>query len=167
MRKTLIGLVALSAFALAVPATAHTGPNMSSHTFTGAIPCATVCSYWVDNGFTPCEAPFPPGAFLDRLTGAAPTPPSGKVAILEATLDSQIDWDSFLCANTTAREELAQGANILGNPCDNILGPNNLVPVGCHEDMSTPVVGGQRVIIRAYNWSDVGPAQAKWWYLFI
>lgn len=167
MRKTIIGLVAIGAFALAVPASAHVGANPQSHTFAGAVPCAVACSYWVEQGFTPCEAPFPPGAYLDRTTNAAPTPPAGKIVVLEATLDSGVDWDSFLCANNAAKTELAQGANILGEPCDNVLGSNNLAPVGCHEDMSTPVTAGQTVIFRAYNWSDAGPATGKWWFTII
>lgn len=167
VRKTLIGLVAFGAFALAVPATAHTGSGMTNYTFTGAVPCAVACSYWVDNGFTPCEAPFPPGAYLDKTTPGAPTPGAGKIAVLEATLDVDIDWDSFLCAKTAAATELAQGANILGDPCDNVLGANNLAPIGCHEDMSTPVTAGQQVTFRAYNWSDAGSAIGKSWVTII
>lgn len=171
VRKTLIGLAAISAFALALPASAHNATpdsvNKQTHTFTGAVPCAVACSYWVNNGFTPCEAPFPPGAFLDKKTSAAPAPGVGKIAVLEGTLDMQLDWDSFFCADTTARTELAQGANILGDPCDNILGGGSLAPVGCHEDLSTPVVGGQTVIFRAYNWSDAGSATGKSWVRII
>jgi hypothetical protein len=168
VRKTFIGLLAASALFMAAPAQSHPVPaNGGTYTFQGAAPCAVVCSYWVDQGFTPCENPFPPGSFLDKVTNAAPTPPTGKIIVLEATLDSTLDWDSFMCANNATKTELAQGANILGEPCDNLLGPNNAAPVGCHEDMSTPITAGGTVILRAYNWSDAGPAIAKWGFTFI
>lgn len=169
MRKTFIGLLAAGALFMAAPAQSHVISSSGGGTFTfqGAAPCAVACSYWVDQGFTPCETPFPPGAYLDKTTNGAPAPAAGKtVTVLEGTLDSTVDWDSFLCASV-AGAELAQGANILGEPCDNLLGSNSLAPVGCHEDLSTPRTTGQTTVFRAYNWSDVGPAPAVWHYLSI
>lgn len=147
------------------PVLAHVRAGATEVVFSGALPCTVVCSYWIDNGFTPCEAPFPRGSYIDHITAPAPTPPPTKVVALEATLDMEIDWDMFLCSNTTPPREIETGIGTpVQPPCDNRLGPNNVIPIGCHEDHSTPVVAGQTVILRAYNWSD--PLDATGRYSF-
>lgn len=171
MRKTFIGLLAAGALFMSAPAQAHdpfSPAGGGTYIFQGAAPCAVGCSYWVNQGFTPCENPFPPGAYQDKVTNGAPPPAADKtVTILDAHMDATIDWDSFFCESGGLHAELAQGANILGEPCDNIAGENSLAPVGCHEQLSTPRKLGQTTIFRAYNWSDVGPAPASWHYLSI
>ena len=164
MRAMVAAAVAVAL--LAAPAQAHTRAGATEVVFSGAVPCSVVCSYWIDNGFTPCEVPFPPGSYIDHITAPAPTPAPGKVVVLEATLDSEIDWDLFLCSNTTPPRETGKVTPVQP-PCDNRLGQNHVVPIGCHEDHSTPMVAGQTVILRAYNWSDALPATGRYWFLSV
>lgn len=153
------------ALSIGAPASAHE-LNGTDVTFDGAIPCAVACSYWIENGFTPCEAPFPPGSYVDHLTSPAPAAPAGKIIVFEATLDPEIDWDSFFCANNAARTELPYGACLcLPPPCDVVVAGMGVA--GCHEDFSYPFVAGQQVIFRAYNWSDALPARGEYGFLFI
>lgn len=162
-----LSAVTMLLLATAAPAGAHTGANATRVMFSGAIPCAVVCAYWVNNGFEPCENPFPPGAYVDVLTAPAPTPPEGKVAIIEATLDMVVDWDSFLCESEPPYREIAQGANILGEPCGGH-GPTEwLFPPGCHEDMSALLRAGQTTIFRAYNFLDAPPATGRYWFVIV
>lgn len=174
IQRTIAMVLALTISA-ATAASAHTPPagvvQDTSYLFPvgvtpdGALPCTVVCSYWIDNGFTPCENPFPPGSYLERVTAPAPAAPTGKVAVLEVTLDVEIDWDMFLCTSP-GRIELP-GDDILGEPCDNLLGENNVVPIGCHENASAPVASGRQILIVVYNWSDVFDAHGRSWISFI
>lgn len=159
MKRTSILVAIFMAWMSFAPAQAHRGADATAVSFAGAVPCALVCAYWVDMGFSACEKPFPPGSYVDHLTTAAPSRDPGKIVVLEATLDSEIDWDGFLCADEVGNRELAQLTSYFG-PCESPLGPW----AGCHEDGSTPVVPGQRVIFRAYNWSDAPPATGHFWF---
>lgn len=164
--KRLIAALAIFG-ATAQPAAAHSGPPGASEVTFEALPCAVACAYWLDNGFEACERPFPPGSYADHLTAPAPAPPEGKrVVVLEATIDPKVDWDLFLCESEPPHRGYPRG-HILGEPCDNLLGSNNLVPVGCHEDYSAPLKVGQTVILRAYNWSDPLPTTGRYWFTFI
>lgn len=146
----------------AVPAGAHTRPGATEVTFEG-LPCAVACASWVDEGFFPCENPFPPGSYDDALTTPAPTPDPGRFVILTGTIDPELDWDVYFCESEPPYRELAQGANLDQQRCDT-LGQNSAIPLGCHEDMSIPVRAGQTVIMRAYNWSDALPATGHYWF---
>lgn len=160
---------AVSVMLFAAPASAHVNAGATRVTFGVTVPCAIACAYWVDNGFTPCENPFPPGSYDDRVTAAAPAVPEGKILILEATLDAEIDQDLFLCADNATRLELAQGWS-----CGNSLSSYSCVPAPCddptgircyrHEHASTPIRPDQRVIMRAYNWSDPSSATGHYWF---
>ena len=161
--KIVAAAVLLALTTLATPAAAH-DLNGTDVSFVGAIPCAIACASWVDNGFLPCEAPFPQGSYVDHVTHAAPSAP-GKVTVLEGTIDPVIDWDEYFCANDETRREMGQGANILGDPCSFMIG--DILIGGCHEDMSTPVAPGQTVIFRAYNWSDALPAPGEYSFTLI
>lgn len=157
MRKML--LVAALAFAVvspAVPASATHKSGAVHWDFTASVPCLTVCSYWLDNGFTPCEAPFPPGSYEDKISAPAPTPSSGKVQVITFEIFPVLDWDSFICANNSAKTQLGQGANNVGDPCDGILGPNDLSGTGCYESATVPTTSGSTYVLRGYNWQD-GP----------
>lgn len=112
-----------------------------------ALPCTQAC--WVI-AETPCTTPPPEGTYADIVTPPAPEGADGRTAILEVTIRPIGDWDLYLCSTTTGGT-LGVGANILGEPCDNALGPNNVVPMGCEETASTPVQVGQTVIVRAVN----------------
>jgi hypothetical protein len=163
MRRFVVVAATLATIAFSVPgAQAHVG----THDFNSgaATPCAAMCSYWdvpTRLGFTPCEYPFPDGSFVDILTEAAPPLASGKThEVLQIEIDPTLDWDSFICSKGTGvsngtQKQLAQGANNLGENCDNALGSNNPVEEGCIEKASTPAVPGTQYVIRLYNWIDV------------
>lgn len=166
-------MIALTTFvltmAVASPSGAHTYPGATPVEWE-ALPCAVACSYWINNGFTPCSNPFPPGSFDDVRTAPAPEREEGKVIVLEATLDPVVDWDLFLCVGNPPTDQTCttgECVTIIGEPCDTPLGPNHIVPAGCHEDASTPVSPGQTVILRAYNWSDPLPATGSYWFRII
>jgi hypothetical protein len=167
MRKTLLALTLAGTVIAGVPAQGH----FAEHRFTlvGAVPCATACSYWTDDlGFSECSNPFPEGSWVDIVTESAPTPPAGKKMILEFETFPQIDWDSWICALLSNGSHngatLAQGANVLLENCDNLLGPDNPVPVGCKEKAVVPAEAGKRYVLRAYNYFDVAddPGVYRW-----
>jgi hypothetical protein len=157
MRKILLAAaLAMATVAPAMPANANHKAGAVHWEFTASVPCLVVCSYWIDNGFTPCEAPFPPGSYEDRVSAAAPNPGAGKLGLLTFEIFPVLDWDSFVCANDSARTQLGQGANAVGDPCDGILGPNDLSGTGCYESVTIPVTQGTTYRLRGYNWQD-GP----------
>lgn len=158
-------VIAMIALLLPTAVRAHPGPDATDVTFE-ALPCAGACAYW-QSAPSPCEAPFPPWAFDDVVTAPAPAAPPGMITVLEATIDPAVDWDLWICANHPSRVELAQGANIIGEPCQNALGPSSVVPAGCHEDASTPVREGQTVILRAFNYLDIPTATGCYWFTFV
>ena len=154
MRRTLLTVTMM--LAIAAPAQARVEWGASHHvSYFGAVPCATVCAYWIDNGFTPCEAPFPPGAYIDRITVPAPAA-SGRAIVLAGEFRSPIDWDFFACENTDERTEIAQGANFVGDPCYPLIPlPQEAgMPTGCQEALSAVVAPGSTTVLRGYNWSD-------------
>lgn len=140
----------------------------------GTVPCAVGCSYWTpaaSAGYRPCENPFPPTSIVDFLTASAPTPPAGKKMILELTTFPEVDWDTWICGflsnGSPNGGELAQGANILGQLCDNALGADNPIPVGCIEQAQAPAEAGKRYVMRAYNWSDLRDAPAIYNWIMV
>ena len=167
MRKTLLAAaLALATVAPAIPAQAgHLGSGTEHFALTVDVPCLVVCSYWIDNGFTPCEHPFPPGSYEDKVTKSAPTPPTGRVGVVTYEMTPVLDWDSWICANNTDRTELGRGANIIGDPCDGILGPSDYSGTGCKETITIPTLPGQTYRLRGYNWQD-GPIDCPAAYRF-
>lgn len=165
--RSLKWILVASLLSVAQPAGAHTGPDEERWTAT-ATPCATACARWLTPHFDPCAAPFPPGSFSDHLTRSAPALEAGKTAvILEVAMDSQIDWDVFLCSAAAPFEERDAGTTgLYGVRCDGLT--NNFiwpVQIGCHEDVSTPVAAGEQVIVRAYNSADPEmPAHLRAWF---
>lgn len=168
MRAAVVSF-ALMLAAAPTPAGAHTYPGATPVEWE-ALPCAVACSYWVDNGYTPCAHPFPPGSFDDVLTAPAPGAP-GSVTVLEAVIDPAVDWDLFICVGDPPTDQACPAggecSSILGEPCDNPLGANHVAPVACHEDVSIPIAMGERVTLRAYNWSDPLPVSGRYWFTFI
>jgi hypothetical protein len=161
MKAVVAGLLVLS---FAAPANAHqiTGTEV---TFDGAIPCSVACAYWVENGFSPCEQPFPPGSYVDHITSPAPSL-AGKKTFIQATLDPEIDWDMFFCRNDATRAELDPGmCACLPPECQTEVA--YVVGFGCHEDFFHPLVAGQTTIFRAYNWSDAAPAIGRYNFVFL
>lgn len=163
-RAIVAGAALLGLLAVGPSAAAHTGSNGTTVVVT-ATPCAVSCAHWLGTPYEACANPFPPGSWADVLTIPTPPPPPGKVVVFEVSLDSEVDWDLFLCKDEPGTPGYDRGGpNILLEPCDNKLGPNNPVPVGCHEDASSVVAPGKRVIIRAYNFADPGPATITYWH---
>ena len=157
MKRFALCLAILTAFAL--PAHAH-DIDGTEVVFDGAIPCSIVCAYWLDNGFLPCENPFPPGSYVDHITDPAPTAPAGKITLFEATLDPTVDWDSFFCRNDETRAELGPIICICDPQCTLEVG--GVLIAGCHEDFGWVLAAGESVIFRAYNWSDALPATGEY-----
>lgn len=157
------------------PAAAEPGraPGKFNFPVAGTVPCTTACAYNIpEDLFKACENPFPEGSFVDVVTQPAPYPPAGKKKVL-LQLDAfpQVDWDTFICGMLSNGDhnggELAQGANAVADNCDNLLGPENPVPVGCEEHPIAPVEPGKQYVLRAYNYSDPFdcPASYKWIYV--
>jgi len=180
-------LVLLASIATTLPSIADTPAEQLNIwrevTFTAPIPCTVVCPYWLDmtntdvdgNGsediwFQACgnpsgtadaleDAPKPiqrGTVYDDVLVG--PAPEGAAVLIFDST--PAVDWDTFICS--LDGEELANGANILGEHCGGPLGPQNPVPTGCRERAVTLAAQGVEYILRAYNWSDPLPLRARY-----
>ena len=91
--------------------------------------------------------------------------------IIELHAFPEIDWDTWICAKLSSGShnggELAQGANILGQLCDNFLGPDNPVPVGCIETADAPAEAGKVYVLRAYNYFDARDCPADYSWVFV
>lgn len=162
MRKLLlVGALVLAAIAPALPAQAR---HFGSHNLTlqAEVPCMVVCSYWIDQGFTACETPFPPGSYDDFITPAFPALPAGGVGLLSFEIFPLLDWDSFVCANTPGKEELGRGANVIGELCDGILGPSDPSSTGCKEEVAIVAQPGKSYVLRGYNWQDLPTCPARY-----
>ncbi|HEX9712662.1 MAG TPA: hypothetical protein VGB52_08955 [Actinomycetota bacterium] len=185
MRKIVLALAVLGLVStFAMPAQANHLNRWHNLVFTAGTPCAVACPYWLDtantdidgNGqedifFSTCRnptgtsdmlepvpgLPWTEGTVYDQVT-VGPRPAGATVLIFE--ISPQIDFDSFICGTTGA--ELAAGANILGDNCDNLIGPQNPVPVGCRERAVTNAVAGARYILRVYNWSDAATTPGRY-----
>jgi hypothetical protein len=136
-------LVLLLGSTLLLAATADASPSAATWE---ALPCTYACHVLYED---PCGAPPPEVFYADVVTPPAPEGPNGRAVVLEASIAPLGDWDLYAC--TPSGGGLGVGANILGDPCDNRLGPNNIVPVGCTETVSVPVSAGQVVVLRAVN----------------
>lgn len=143
---------------------AHAGEiSREDGVFALAAPCAIACSYWVGNGFAPCESDFPPGSFAEVLTAPAPT--AVGLVVGEFKISPTVDWDAFVCSYPE-RKLIAQGANLLGGTCRGMPPvPPNTLPVGCDEYASWVATPGKRYTLLAYNWSDYAelPYRLRWW----
>lgn len=185
MRKIVLALAVVGmASSFAVPAQAEHLNRWHTVTFTAGTPCAVACPYWLDdantdvdgNGnedifFSTCANPAGTADALSDIPGlpytegtvyqtrqVGPRPTGASVLIFEIT--PQVDFDSFICGTNGA--ELAAGANILGDNCDNLIGPQNPVPVGCKERAVISVAAGQRYNLRVYNWSDAATTGGRY-----
>lgn len=190
MRKLIFGLVVLGVVAtLGAPAQGNHINGWHNQTWTAGVPCAVACPYWLDtanididgNGkedvfFQACANPdgtadmlgAAPGVpytegtvFDDVIVGPAPT----NTKLLEVELFPVVDFDGFICAlnaNGTVGAELAILANVLGENCDNLIGPNNPVPVGCQEKGNIEAAANKKYVIRVYNWSDGATTTGRW-----
>lgn len=167
MRGALV-VALLSAIGLAAPVSAHwPAGNGADFRFEGAIPCAVACAGWIDGAFDACEAPFPPGSYVEQVTRPAPTSPDGTRVFLDVALDTTIDWDLFLCATAPPHAELARSTSgsfeMSAEPCHHDI----VVKLACHEDAIVAVADGQAVILRGYNMGDFGPAIGRYGFRFV
>jgi hypothetical protein len=184
MKKTLVLLAALAYVATAaLPAHAAEDVKKAGERWVfpeaGTIPCSValtvdVCAYNTPAsalGYRACENPFPEGSYYDVVTTPAPTVPAGKKMIVELRASPAVDWDTWICARLSNGShdggELAQGANVLGQLCDNFLGPDNPVPIGCIETADAPAEPGHQYVFRAYNYFDVSDCPAQYDWLFV
>ncbi|MFA5891277.1 MAG: hypothetical protein WDA27_10090 [Actinomycetota bacterium] len=174
MRKLLLAAAVAATFLGAQQPVRADTPAPIPVTFDGATPCGPACAYWpatTEAGFKACENPFPPGSYVDILTDRAPAPPAGKKVILILETFPQIDWDTFICGVLSNGShnggELARGVNLIPGNCDNLLGPESPVPLGCEERAMTPATPGARYVLRAYNWSDVAPCPGRYSWVFV
>lgn len=160
-------------------ASAHAGQHPVTFPVAETIPCgpgmgADVCAYNLpanELGFKACENPFPPGSYYDIVTEPAPIAPTGKRVILVFESFPQIDWDTFICGRlsdgTNNGGEIARGANALAEPCDNLLGPGSMAPIGCVEKAQAPAKTGERYVLRAYNYSDIADLLGRYTWVFV
>ncbi|MFA5891280.1 MAG: hypothetical protein WDA27_10105 [Actinomycetota bacterium] len=183
MKRVLWATLLAAAVAAGLPglpaASAHPGEHPITFPVAQAIPCGPgmggdICAYnppASELGYKACENPFPPGSWVDIVTEQAPTPPPGKKVILILQTSPQIDWDTFICGMLSNGShnggELARGANALAEPCDNLLGPESLAPIGCQERAQAPVSPGGRYVLRAYNYSDVADLLGHYTWVFV
>lgn len=176
MRRLLLAAAVAAVFVgTQQPLPAAPPPPPTPVKFDGAVPCGTLCAYWTgpsDAGFKACENPFPAGSWVDIVTPPAPPVPAGKnkVLLLLETFP-QVDWDTFICGRlsngTNNGGELARGVNLVGENCDNLLGPENPAPIGCEERAMAPVTSGSRYVLRAYNWLDPAPLPGRYSWIFV
>lgn len=186
MRKSITLIAIIGALASMLPTAsvaAEKGRPAGNFVFpvAGTIPCgvigvvgvADLCAYNVpEDLFKACENPFPEQSFVDVVTVPAPPLPSGKKRVLlQLEAFPQVDWDTFICGMLSDGShnggQLAQGANTFAEPCDNLLGPENLAPIGCKEKAIAPVESGKQYVLRAYNWLDVADCPARYSWIFV
>ncbi|MFA5891278.1 MAG: hypothetical protein WDA27_10095 [Actinomycetota bacterium] len=186
MRKLITAVALMGALIGMFPATpapaAEVGTPPGNFVFpvAGTIPCgvgvigvADICAYNIpENLYKACENPFPPGSYVDIVTKPAPKIPDGKrKVILQLESFPQVDWDTFICGMLSDGShnggEMARGANAFAEPCDNLQGPESLLPVGCKEKAMSPVEPGKQYVLRAYNWMDVADCPARYSWIFL
>lgn len=199
MRKTVVFIALIAALVGVLPTTSAVAADRIVQPNTpfvfpvaDTVPCgvgvigvADACPYNTAGdlaGFSACENPPPPEAngsrppvkfHADVVTVPAPLPASGYRVVLQLQANPNIDWDTFICKYKSPTDHngelLTQGANTFAEPCDNLVGPSNLVPIGCKEVAMAPAVTGQRYVLRAYNWLDVTdcPAIYKWVFVHV
>lgn len=171
MKKLVLGVALLSSTFAGAPAQSHAGSHDIVFRVAGTVPCGVLADSCAYNtiasslGFSACKDPFPPGSWVDIRTEPAPTPPAGKKMLLVLEVTPQVDWDSWICALNG--DQLAQGANVLGQPCDNFLGPDSPVPAGCKEKANTVATAGTVYILRNYNYADGADCPGKYTWQFI
>lgn len=190
MRKACLLLFGMVLAGITMPAGAGELNRWVPHQFTTMAPCAVACPYWLDTAnndldgddredvrFDACGnpdgtdgslsdvpgLPWEKGVVYDELEVGPP--PEGAV-ILIVDGGPSIDWDLFLCSD---ERDVAVGCSaagreecVLGDNCDNAIGPQNPVPIGCQERVVTNAVAERIYTIRAYNFSDPLPLQIRY-----
>jgi len=172
--------------AAVVPVNAYpTGEQLNvwrETTFTAPIPCSVVCPYWLndlntdadadgaeDVSFNSCDNPGGMGGSLGAAPGAhqpgvsyadhpaEPAPAGARLLIFEAS--PTLDWDLFICSEDDDDEVIICSCV----PDCEVAGiPNPPVPLGCSETVVRGVHEGGSYVLRAYNWSDPLPLQARY-----
>lgn len=153
-------------------------------TFRAPAPCSFVCPYWVNTlnhdvdgdgaeeiAFGACDNPGGTGGTIGAVPGAfqrgtiyddvvvGPAPEGTQLLIFESF--PAVDWDTFICS-TDGRELAAGGNHLDPTTCRSPLGPTDPIPTGCMETAITQALPGATYILRAYNWSDPLPLEARY-----
>ena len=152
--------------------------------------CMVACLYWLDTlnadvdrdgeedvRFHTCGSPdgtdgslsdvpglpYDEGVVFDQIV-VGPRPSGSSVLIAE--IYPTVDWDLFVCSENGHDLGWCGGTeectNVWPQQCQNVFGPNSLVPLGCQERVVISVASESRYILRAYNWSDPLPAQGRY-----
>ncbi|MFA5891761.1 MAG: hypothetical protein WDA27_12545 [Actinomycetota bacterium] len=179
MKRILLAALAVAAVLPVVPARATTTPVLrGTHTFpvAEALPCAGVCSYLVPHTSDPeafvaswnlleddpqdrqttfaCTEPSPAGSFLDVTLNV---PSKANFLKIEAT--PTIDWDIVLCLPGNKGMVAFEDVPYLED-----------CPAGCLTVIQLrirPATGKKpaqysKLVLRAYNFSDVQDLTATW-----
>lgn len=123
------------------------------------LPCTVLCPHWDVAelaGYSPCPDPFPAGSYDQTTFRFTTEDPDALVSIVAKP---EVDYDTYVCTATEPSLEVANGANLLGTPCDDPFGLK-----GCEEHIQvTQGLVASRTswvstdfIVRSYNWSDIG-----------
>lgn len=157
--------------------------------FRTVVPCAAACPYWMDTtnrdvdndgeedvAFNACANPGGTGGSLAGVPGlpwqdgigfddivVGPRPDGTSLLIVE--IYPTVDWDLFICGTNGADVTPCSGreeCSILGGNCDNHLGPQNPVLVGCDERLILQTTSDRSYVLRAYNFADPFPLSGRY-----
>lgn len=171
MRRMVATAAALAVAALCVaassPAVAARGPDHRYEAY-APYPCSALCPYWTDFDIqtqwdTACRAePLTvPGSYHD-LGITVPAEDGGVIPkLITWTVRPVVDYDIVVCHAGPDGRANGKAAGLSVCSCD-VLCTHEMF--GCVEEDSQPVRPGERYVLRAYNWSDLFPAPAVYYY---
>ena len=190
MNKSRLIMLVCALGVLSVPASASEANVWVPLEFSTAAPCTIACPYWMnvlnadvdsdgreDLRFDACGnpdgtdgslsdvpgLPYEKGVIYDEIL-VGPRPEGTGLLIVE--LDPTVDWDLFICTDDGHDAGPCAGTmeecTKVWPGCDNILGPESLVPIGCRERHVIPTASGRQYVLRAYNWSDPFPLEGRY-----
>lgn len=180
-------IVLVSMIVMAVSGSAQAKTIKTHHlTFSGATPCAVAaCTYWQPHQESPgtfavlpeaagtgapgmesgssddayekqsayaCTKPGADGTFVDKVV----TVPRGATYFRVDYLPD-VDWDLYLCAKPKTGNA---GRMIANEDYDDTTCADPVGVVACKSWVSSKVKAGQKIIVRAYNFSDPSDLKA-------
>ena len=154
-------------------------------------PCAAACPYWLDTTnidvdndgqedvhFDTCGNPDGTDGSLSDVPGLPYEegivyddimvgPRADGAIVLVVEIYPTVDWDLFICSEegrlvdpcASGAEECAR---VFPENCDNAIGPQNPLPVGCRERSVIQIAADRRYVLRAYNFSDPFPLEGRY-----
>jgi hypothetical protein len=133
------------------------------------VACAAACAYWGVPGalsYSECENPFPEASW-DQTTFAFY--PTQEDPWAEITVESHLDYDSFVCTNTSPSLTVMSLSSALYEQCYGRVAGDAQTPFGCREhailtwQVLIASVGfpppDRSFIVRSFNWLDPGEAR--------